>query len=191
VLQVHHSKVEFAKGLTFTFPKSPCCNCGTSSGLQAIEQDTRQTTYLFGGGTEVTFRLPLPFCPSCVPTAKRRPKNFFHQILMFLVCFGLAFLALIVVGDVIFSIPALGEYVAGIAFGIALLVTGLMALTRKPKGKQTSYFQPVRIQKLKREFVSGTVTGIRFAFTNGDYARAFTRENQQSIKQKFVEVAAA
>lgn len=69
-----------------------------------------------------------------------------------------------------------------------MLVTGLLVIRSKPKGEQTIYFQPVRIGKLKRKFVSGTVTGIRLAFTNREYARAFVRENQNAINRKTVEV---
>ena len=184
-------KVEFAKDVTFTFPKAPCCNCGTPSELQVIEQDTRQTKYFLGGGTEITFGLPLPYCLTCAPSAKRRPRNIFHRVLIFLVAFGVAFLGLIVIGDVIFSIPALSNYIAVIALGIAFLVIGVLVVTSRPKGRQTSYYQPVRIRKLKREFVSGTVTGIRFAFTNREYARAFVRENQAAISRKAVEATAA
>jgi hypothetical protein len=161
------------------------------SGLEIVEQDTRQAKYFVLGGTEISFRFPLPFCASCSRSAKRHPKTIFHRALVFLIAFGAAFLGLIVVGDVMLSIPGLSQHLTVIAFAIATLITGLLIIRSKPKGKQTSYFQPVRINKLKREFVSGKVTGIRLAFTNREYAGAFAHANQAAVNRKTVEAVAA
>ncbi len=58
------------------------------------------------------------------------------------------------------------------------------------EGKKTSYFQPVRIKKLKRELLPGTVTAIHFAFTNTEHARAFANKNQAAIRNNKVEATA-
>jgi hypothetical protein len=47
---------------------------------------------------------------------------------------------------------------------------------------QTSYYQPVRIKKLDREFVSGAIKKIRFGFTNTEYLRDFNKANAQALK---------
>ncbi len=37
---------------------------------------------MFGGGTEITFTLSLPFCRNCVKTASRRPPTLLKAILL-------------------------------------------------------------------------------------------------------------
>ncbi len=182
--------LKFNDGVEFSFPNNLCCNCGKHTRLKLVEQDTRRTTYLFGGGTELTFKLPLPFCEDCTSSAKRRPKNLFHLALGFLLSFAVAALALIIVGDLVFNNPAFAKYIAHASLLIAACITAAWMVLTKPKGQQTSYFQPVRIPKLKREFVSGAITAIGFSFTNHDYARAFTSANQAAIERKVVSVTA-
>lgn len=190
MLTIPLGKVKFAKDVVFSFPASLCCNCGATGNLKIIEQDTRQTKYFILGGTELTFRLPLPFCADCAASAKRRPRSVVHYALLSLAVFWLTFFGLILVGDVVMTIPVLNQYLVAISIGFTALLIGLLLIVSRPKGKQTSYFHPVRIKKLKREFVSGTVTAIHFAFTNPDYARAFSNENQAAIRQNKVEAMA-
>jgi len=188
MLEIPLGTLKFNDDVQFVFPNEPCCNCGAKSGLQIIEQDTRRTSYMVGGGTEQTFRLPLPFCPDCIPSATRRPKNIVHRGLGFLVSFGVATLSLIIIGDLVFHSPALAQYLIPLSLAFATFTTLAWIALTKPKGKQTSYFQPVRIPKLKREFVSGTVTAIGFSFSNKDYARAFASANRYAIDKKAVTV---
>lgn len=190
MLTIPLGKVKFAKDVAFSFPASLCCNCGATANLKIVEQDTRQTKYFILGGSELAFRLPLPFCPGCAASAKRRPRSVVHYVLLSLFVFWLIFFGLIVAGDVVLPMPALSPYLVAISAVIAALLIGLLLIISRPKGKQTCYFHPVRIKKLKREFVSGTVTAIHFAFTNPDYARAFTNDNQAAIRQNKVEAMA-
>jgi hypothetical protein len=183
--------VKFNDNVEFSFPNNLCSNCGKNHSLKIVEQDTRQTTYLFGGGTEITFKLLLPFCENCIPSSKRRPKNLFHRALGLLVSFGVAALALIIVGDLVLNNPAFATYLVEISLFFAACVTAAWIALSKPKGPQTSYFQPVRIPKLKREFVSGIITAIGFSFTNSDYARAFSSANRISIEKKVLSVTKA
>lgn len=184
-------KLKFNEDVEFSFPGTMCCNCGRKAGLKTVEQDTRRTTYMFAGGTEITFKLPLPFCDDCAPSAQRRPKNAFHRVLAFLVSFGVAALALIVIGDLVLDRPEFAKHIVTIPAIVAAFVTGAWILASRPRSPGTSYYQPVRIPTLKREFVSGVVTAIGFAFTNGEYARAFASANRDAIAKKVVSVEKA
>lgn len=189
MINIPMGEVALHEEVAFNFPPSNCCNCGTRKDVRVIAQDTRRTTYLGAGGTEITFQLNLPFCPVCVPSAKRRPKSLVHHALMFAVGFGAVFLGLIILGDVVYSIPALSKYLLPLSLLGAALIMGITLLVSQPKTRQTSYYQPVRISRLKREFVSGKVVGIRFFFSNRNYAALFERHNQQAISQQRVEVS--
>ena len=72
---------------------------------------------------------------------------------------------------------------------IALLATVAAIAVRRPRGHQTSYCQPVRITKLRRKFLSGEVTGIRFSFSNGQFASEFTSINGPAIASGVVETS--
>ncbi|MBP5987161.1 MAG: hypothetical protein KA538_08235 [Azonexus sp.] len=181
----------YREGVDFGFPEHLCCNCGGKHDLQVIEQDTRRTTYLLAGGTETTFRLPLPFCPRCAPSAKRRPKNFVHRLLQFALAFGLSFLALLVLGEFHPDSTVLAKYLIPLSLFFAVIVMAVVVMRTRPLPGQSSYFQPVRIPVLKREFLSGAVTGIGFAFTSADYARAFRQLNKEAIGRKQVSVERA
>ena len=181
-------QLQFAEGVVFAFPKTLCCNCGTPAGISVIEQDTRLTPYMIGGATEITFKLPLPFCAGCTPSAKRRPKNVMQRALLFALVFTSAFFAILIGSDVAFSVPWLTAYIVPLSLCIAAIVVGSAVLIGRSKGNQTSYYQPVRIRKLKREFISGKILSIRFSFTNKNYAQLFVHQNQDSISRKLVEV---
>jgi len=145
-----------------------------------ISQDTRVTRYFLGGGSEITFHLVLPFCRFCAASANRRPKGLLSWLLVYSLIFGSFALALILLdqaqGD---SLIGSHPLVIAAAFAAASLVA-ILALFR-PSGLQSSYFQPVRIFKLRREFLSGAIKGIGFFFTQPRYAAAFQRLNQVAI----------
>lgn len=186
-MHVPLGQLRFTDGLEFSFPTSMCCNCGTTAGLSVLRQDTRQTTYLGIAGTEITFQLPLPFCNTCAPSAKRRVKSLIDRLLMFGLIFGATFLGLIILGET-YSISGMSEHLPSLSAAVAAVLTVVLILRARPKGDQTSYYHPVRIRKLKREFISGKVTGIRFRFTNNDYAQLFSSQNQAPIRGKLIEV---
>ena len=184
-------KLKFNEDVEFVFPTGLCCNCGVKAGLRLVEQDTRRTSYMVGGGTEITFKLPLPFCEECAPSAARRPKNVVHRLMVFVGSFGASALALIVLGDLVFESPAMAKYLVPISLLLAAFVTGTWIAASRPRGAQTSYYQRVRIPVLMREFISGVVTGIGFAFTNRDYARAFGGANGKAVMQGVVSITRA
>lgn len=176
--------LKFREGVEFSFPNHLCSNCGTKEGLRVISQDTRRTAYLLAGGTETTFQLPLPFCRRCAASAKRRPKSIIHRLLQFALAFALWFAALILFGEFGYLPPMLANYLAPIAATLALATAAGIMLLARPSAGQSSYFQPVRIPTLKREFVSGAVTAIGFSFANREYAKAFSQINKNAIARK-------
>lgn len=178
--------LKFREGVEFGFPGHLCCNCGTKNELTVISQDTRRTTYLFAGGTETTFQLPLPFCSSCAPSAKRRPKTIVHRLLLFSLALAIYFVGLLVLGEFLVQGNQFAKYLTHIAAVLAALTTLCVMLLARPNAEQSSYFQPVRIPTLKREFLSGVVTVIGFAFSNPEYAQAFRQANKNAIARKQV-----
>ncbi|MFZ6721715.1 hypothetical protein [Undibacterium sp. Ji49W] len=176
----------FRDGVVFLFPNHLCCNCGKTTDLTTIHQDTRRTRYMLGGGTEITFKLPLPFCKDCAPTATRRPKSLLNWLLIFIAAFAASALALIIIGDMVLNSPLIARYLLPFSVMLAAVPCAAMVLLMRPKGKQTSYFQPVRIPRLKQEFVSGAVTAIGFGFSNLAYAKAFALVNREAIAKKLV-----
>jgi len=69
------------------------------------------------------------------------------------------------------------------------LVFGFYSL-RKPTDGQTSYYQPVRLKKVKQKF-SGEIVGYIFAFTNSEYASTFIAANKEAIDKEAIKVVAA
>jgi len=148
--------------------------------LTILEQDTRLTRYFLMGGSEVTFRLRLPFCRVCGPSAKRRPVSFFHKLLVFGLFYFAVFAVLMLSGIALDSESLLDN--TGLLSGVlSLVITVLWYGTRQPEPGQSSYYQPVRITRLRQKFLSGTVRGIVFGFTNSAYLRRFESLNAQAI----------
>jgi len=71
----------------------------------------------------------------------------------------------------------LGGYDFWVALGVATALAAAFYSTRRPRGTQTSYYQPVRIRKLRQQFLSGEVTGIVLGFTSGPYLQRFRDAN--------------
>ena len=58
---------------------------------------------------------------------------------------------------------------------------------QKPKGKQTSYHQPVRIVQVKRQS-SGKVFALTLSFTHARYAQSFASANREEVSRGVVGV---
>jgi len=179
--------VEIADGLGVSFPQNLCCNCGSTKQLQTIEQDTRVTRYFFGGGSELTFKFPLPFCPNCENSAKKRPGGFVKKVLVFLLI-SVIFSFVLTIGGMALDMRWLVAHFYTISIPLAIAFIFFFYLRRRPKGDQTSFYQPVRINKLKQEFVSGMITAIHLTFTNVSFAKEFFKQNKKIINKKFVEI---
>jgi hypothetical protein len=176
-----------AYGVDFVFPEEMCCNCGATQDVAKLDQDTRVTRYMVFGGTEITMKLQVPVCPRCVKTVERRPVTLLHAFLVLLLAYFLSLGALLVAGLALDSEPLL-DWTPWLSLGIAAILVAIWYGRGKSEPGQTSFYQPVRILKLRQEFVSGTVTGICFGFTNLAYSRKFVQRNHVAIQRGLVEV---
>ena len=181
------TRVGVGYGVNYEFPDGMCCNCGATQDVAKLDQDTRVTRYHGMGGSEITMKLPVPVCPRCVRTVERRPVNLLHASLVLLLAYFLTMLAFLAAGLLLDSEPLLDRS----PWISVVIAAGLVAFwygRRKTEPGQTSFYQPVRILKLRQEFVSGTIIGIRFGFTNPAYSRLFVQGNHVAIERGLVEV---
>jgi hypothetical protein len=182
-INVSLGKVQINPEAAFVFPQSRCCNCGTTSGISTQTQDTKVTRYFMLAGTELTFSLPLPVCSGCSKSLVRRVPTLFHKFLVLAAFTAAVFLLLIVaLSQISSAVPVLTDHLFISSLGISLVLVFLLYWLRRPTGQQTSYYQPVRIRKLDREFVSGAVKKIGFAFTNPLYLKDFSQANTQALQ---------
>ena len=182
------SSIHITPNLDFSFPIDLCCNCGRQEDLQIIDSDTRLTRYMFAGGSELMFHLPLPYCSDCTASARRRPQGIMAKCLMALMLFG----ALAVIGVVI-------AMEAGISLspGSILVMSGVVAgafmafmiYKHRPHTAQTSYYQPVRIKRVKQTFVTGEIQRVVFGFTNSSYEAQFRLINDTALSQNYLGIA--
>jgi uncharacterized protein (DUF983 family) len=167
------------------FPKMFCCNCGDTNCVTEM-QDTRVTRYFGLGGTETTFRLPVPVCAACRRSTRRRPQGFFAMLLIVALGTAVAFLALLMLGSTAALPLWIAEHTLALSAALALaIMTGVWRL-RRPKLPMTSFYQPVRIKEarvLLTEVMSGAghVAYLKLAFTNPDYLNVFVNANRDAI----------
>jgi cytochrome bd-type quinol oxidase subunit 1 len=138
-------------------------------------------------GTEITFELPLPVCRDCSKSLERRVPTLFHKFLVVAVVTAAVFLVLIMALSQITSRALfITDHLFFSSVVISVILVFLFYLRRRPNGRQTSFYQPVRISKLDREFVSGAIRKIGFGFTNPVYLREFSQANTQALKAGLV-----
>jgi hypothetical protein len=183
--------LKFNDGVTFTFPRNMCCNCGTSTELAMVDQDTRCSSSGMGTLTEFTFGLTLPFCASCAPSAKRRPVRGAERALVAFGVFGGVAASFLLLPPALQESSTVQQCILPVAGVVAAAVTVAWVALTRPRGEQSSYFQPVRLLAVKGEFISGSVKLIRFAFTNSSYRNAFESDNADAINRKAVQAKAA
>ncbi|WP_137939629.1 hypothetical protein [Chitinivorax sp. B] len=179
--------VQFVEGLQYSFPDHLCANCGTTLAVSVQIQETRRATYMLLGGTELTFKLPIPTCEQCAPALKRRPLSLINKIFIaLLVSLALATVVLLTVtlGDV--SMPVSDSVLLGMSPVLGFGLTAAYFMLHRVRAPQTSYYQPVRIEQVKRAFVDSTIQKIGFAFTNDAYGRAFAQQNKAAIQAKLI-----
>lgn len=174
------ARLEIGTGGEIEFPTELCCNCASPDRVDPVDSELKLTRYFGMGGSEYAFTWPLPYCPECQVTASRNPLNRLHVVLVVGVWTTALFLAA-TIGQM-----ALGRnLLEGNDFWIALVVSTVLVAgfyaARRPQGQQTSYYQPVRIRKLRQKFTSGEVTGIVLGFTNRLYMRRFQEQNARSL----------
>lgn len=179
--------LRFAPDIAFAFPEGLCSNCGTTQGVQVRAQETTVVRYFLFAGTQVTLNLPVPACDGCSASLGRKPSSPFSKLLafgVFFMAFSLAILIAVTVGEM--TLPVLPEhpFLLGAILSAAFLAA-VYALKR-PRPGQSSYYQPVRLLRLKRAFASGVVEGMRLGFTSEAYRTAFARLNAPVLATKKV-----
>ena len=168
-------------------PTDICCNCSSQHDIESIKTDIRYMP-LFGlAGAEVKINIPFPYCPNCISSAnKKRPG-----VLGFLAISTLVF-AILIMGwlfylSSLFSTP-ISEYVfIPIAAAISLALNIGFFFLRKKKTNQTSYYQPVKLKKVRGKWPNA-IGFLSLAFTNPSYAKLFIESNQESITNKCLKV---
>ena len=191
--EIRLGPVKLADGLSYTFPTSRCPNCGSTRDLTQASQATRVSpSFFIFGGTELTFHLNVASCAACAPSLKRRFFPLSNKILVAVLISGAiaaALLLVITLGSI--SLPIINNYPFIVSALLGATTAILYFSSHRFAPPQTSYYQPIRITAIKRDFLDGTVRRIRFAFTNRDYARDFRHQNRVAIQAGFLEVTDA
>src|SRR5687768_6649082 len=175
-------------GPQLVFPMAFCCNCGDLNCMNEI-QDTRVTRYFGIGGTETTFKLPMPVCADCRRSTRRRPQGFFSTVLIIALATCVTFVALIALGSTVELPVWIVEHMLALSFAVALALMIIVRQLRQPKPPKTSFYQPVRIRQANvqlTDLMSGTgeVVFMKLAFTNPDYLNIFVNANREAINAK-------
>ncbi|HEV7608836.1 MAG TPA: hypothetical protein VGO61_15950 [Steroidobacteraceae bacterium] len=178
-----------------SFPMGFCCNCGDTNCMNEI-QDTRVTRYFGLGGTETTFKLPVPVCADCRRSTRRRPQGFFSKVLMVALGTAVAFFALVLLGSTVELPLWIGDHLFVISFVLALALMIVIWRLRRPKPPQTSFYQPVRIKEANVQLTdlmsgAGHVAFMKLAFTNPDYLNIFVNANRDAINAGQIAVVKA
>ena len=96
-----------------------------------------------------------------------------------------SFLFMGLIGIVIASLVNIFIGSSAVQFAISVIGGGvppwLWFERQKPAHPQTSYYQPVRLRRLKRSFLEGRIDRIDLGFTNPDVLRAFRTLNAPLI----------
>jgi len=172
--------------VTISFPQDICCNCGATERLSRLTTPLNVVRYMIFAGTEITINPELPYCAACTKSAKRRPGGIMTKLLYgLLLAFLLGF-----AGTFVLPPSLAGEHIFIYSLVLALAILFGIETLKKPKGRQTSYYQPVRLKKVRQKF-SGRITGFIFAFTNGAYERKFTEANRAAVSDGSIEVGRA
>jgi hypothetical protein len=177
------------------FPTGFCCNCGDTDCASEV-QDTRVTRFFGIGGTETTFKLPVPVCAACRKSTRRRPAVFFGRLLVFGLLVGGWFLALLLLGTYISWPLWIADHRLVISAVLGLVTAMVFYRLRRARPPQTSFYQPVRIKVANVHFAgimsgAGQVVFMKLAFTNPDYLNVFGDANRDAIEAGHLSVVRA
>lgn len=168
--------------LKLRVPQFFCCNCGEAQEIRPVATPLgiQRIARLRKG---IAFQLELPYCRRCARSATRKPVGSIAKwIIAGLVAVAIGMLALITpLRDVL---GAFAFYATAAA--VFAIVLGCYSL-QKPKGTQTSYYQPVRVTEVERQ-PSGRVAALTLSFTHARYARSFASANAETISRGALEV---
>jgi hypothetical protein len=168
-----HATAHASASVPISFPTGACCNCGATAGVEQRPMLLAVTRFMLLGGTEWSVPVQVPCCATCAPSLTRRSPGVSGPVLAFAIWFGVAFVGAMSLQSM--QGWEVGNSTLGLAAVVALAITGGWYGLRRPKGAQTSFYQPIRIVRLHQRF-SGAITGITFGFTREDLARAFATE---------------
>jgi hypothetical protein len=167
-----------AVALPFNVPADACCNCGTTQGVSIKETPLKKTRYLLLGGTELRLTIDLPYCKKCSTTAGRFPVGIGTKLLVSFGVFWAIFLAAFLVP---FDWPpAMGNHLPALCGIMAIALTFGFYSLRKATPPQTSYYQPVTLKAVKRQF-SGDVVGVTLGCTHASFASKFSACNRDFV----------
>ncbi len=158
------------------FPRDICCNCGTCEGLSSL-----RTPMHDGIAPE------LPYCRECEESAARKPSGIMAKLL-----YSTLLAILISVGGLA-TLPAsvtlhMGENILVYSMALAAGMVFWYSGSRRHTARQTSYYQPVRLKKVRQRFNRKNVRYV-FTFTNAEYEAMFADANRPAISDKSVEIA--
>lgn len=163
-------------------PQYFCCNCGEAEEIRSLATPLRMTR-IMGLGSALALQLDLPYCRRCANSATRTPVRLATKVLVA----GLLSVSAGVVAMITPLTDVLGVWAFYLtAVPVFSIVFGCYAL-QKARGKQTSYYQPVRLVQVKRES-SGKVAAVTLSFTHARYARAFASANAEAIARGVLSV---
>ena len=168
-------------------PTEICCNCLSQDNVEKIETDLRYMP-LFGlAGAEITMPTPLPYCSMCKSSANRKRPG----LLGFLASCTLVFTILAMIWlfylSSLFATP-ISEYIfVPIIALISLILNTAFFFLKKKKPNQTSYYQPVKLNKVRGAWPN-SLKYLSLSFTNPEYKKLFIEVNQEHIKNKRLKV---
>ncbi len=164
---------------SFWFPEDICCNCGTRDDVDVINTDVRRTVYLLVAGFEEKLRVALPFCKSCAITAEMRPPGVAAKVVWWMV--WTFFLWCAVMGLCVWMGVRVnpGYFMLGIALGMVVLMT--LWFRRRPRGKRTSNYQPVRFLGGSAKLFGPSSPGTTWAFSNPEYATLVAERSKVGV----------
>ncbi len=161
---------------TINFPRDICCNCGTGDGLSSL-----RTPLNDGIAPE------LPYCGECEESAARKPSGIMAKLLysaLLAIPISIGGLAVLPASVTLHMGENILVYSMALAAGMVFWYSG----SRRHTARQTSYYQPVRLKKVRRKF-RGQTGGYVFAFTNPAYEAMFAEANRAAISDKRIEIA--
>ena len=168
-------------------PTEICCNCLSQDNVETIETDLRYMP-LFGlAGAEVTLPTPLPYCPICKSSAKRKRPG----LLGFLASCTLVFAVLAMIWlfylSTLFTNP-ISEYIfIPIIAVISLTLNAAFFFFKKINPNQSSYYQPVKLNKVRGAWPN-SIKYLSLSFTNPEYKKMFIEVNEENINNKCLKV---
>jgi hypothetical protein len=170
-------------------PAKYCCNCGSEKNVKAEQTDLRRMPLTGLAGAEIKVSLPFPYCELCTKTASRRRPAVIGILVISALISMLLGMAWLFVGPQT-SEEAITHVVAPAIVAISLaLVLSFYALKR-PSGRQTSYFQPVKLINTGHNWPAD-ITDLELGFTNKQYADSFSQANAAAISLGKLKVSKA